>query len=189
MSAPELRLERRDQADKTTHFGNVMLTPALGEDYWAYRVLLSPSQAIVGFPKFFTTGIGFAVEEDWNTNLPYTCETEEIFAHIAHNKGDDSISDDDVREAIRMVREAAAADAELARLAAHRDELHDGRDDAPARCEDEAEASGQSFFCTLNTGHAGLHAQLTPTGAFMAEWGFADGHVHTTAEQPASVTA
>jgi hypothetical protein len=60
--------------------------------------------------------------------------------------------------------------------------------DAPERCEDEAGESGKSFFCTLNAGHAGLHAQLTPTGAFMAEWGYADGHVHTTAEQPASVT-
>jgi hypothetical protein len=111
VSTVELRLERRDQADKTTHFGGMMLTPAIDQDYWTYRVLLSPSQAIVGFPKFFTTGIGFAIEEDWNTNLPYTCETEEIFQHIAHNKGDDAIFDDDVREAIRMVREAAAADA------------------------------------------------------------------------------
>jgi hypothetical protein len=118
VSAVELRLERRDQADKTTHFGGMMLTPAIDQDYWTYRVLLSPSQAIVGFPKFFTTGIGFAIEDDWNTNLPYTSDTEEIFRHIAHNKGDDSISDDDVREAIRMVREAAAADVEARRTAA-----------------------------------------------------------------------
>jgi hypothetical protein len=30
-----LKLERRDQADRTTHFGNAMLTPDLDENYWA----------------------------------------------------------------------------------------------------------------------------------------------------------
>lgn len=114
----ELVLEVRDQADGTVRLGGgsgpvMMMTPALGEDYWTYRVRLGERQAVIGFPKFGTVGIGFAVEEDWNTNLPYTCETEEIFQHIAHNRGDGSISDDDVREAIRMVQEAARAAREL----------------------------------------------------------------------------
>jgi hypothetical protein len=105
----DLVLEVRDQADKTLNVGPFAITPAIDEGYWSYRVRLSDSQAIVGFPKFGTVGVGFALEDDWNTNLPYTCGTEEIFAHIAHNKGDDSISDDDVREAIRMVQAAATA--------------------------------------------------------------------------------
>jgi hypothetical protein len=110
----ELVLEVRDQADGTVRLGGgsgtvMMLTPALGEDYWTYRVMLGEQQAVVGFPKFSTTGIGFAVEDDWNTNLPYTCDTEEILGHIAHNKGDESISDEDVREAIRMIQAAAEA--------------------------------------------------------------------------------
>lgn len=86
------------------------MTPPIDEDYWAYRVKLTDTQAIVGFPKFGTIGIGFAVEDDWNTNLPYQSETEHIFEHIAHNKGDDAISDDDVREAIRLVQAAARED-------------------------------------------------------------------------------
>jgi hypothetical protein len=105
-----LNLERRSEMDRTAQIGPAMLTPAIDEDYWAYRVRLSDKQAIVGFPKFMTIGIGFAVEEDWNTNLPYTCGTAEIAEHIAHNKGDDSISDDDVRAAIALVQAAARED-------------------------------------------------------------------------------
>lgn len=113
----ELTLERRDQQNKTPVLGGglVMMTPAIDEDYWAYRVRLSDKQAVVGFPKFMTIGIGFAVEEDWNTNLPYTCDTDEIFNHISHNKADDAIADDDVRAAIALVQQAAREDAEAAR--------------------------------------------------------------------------
>lgn len=86
----------------------MLLTPTLGGDYWLFRVQLSESQAIIGFPKFGTIGIGFAKEAaDWNTNLPYTCETERIFAHIACNKGDDTITDADCIAAIRMIQAAA----------------------------------------------------------------------------------
>ncbi len=84
--------------------GTVAITPPIDEDYWVYRVRLSETQAVVAFPKFFTLGIGFAQEEDWNTNLPYACETEEIFQHIQRNKGDKKIADDDVRRAIDMLR-------------------------------------------------------------------------------------
>ena len=110
----DLALEIRGQEDKTPQLAapgvTFSITPPIDEDYWAYRVRLSDRQAIVGFPKFSVTGIGFAVEEDWNTNLPSRCDTEEIFEHIRHNKGDDSISDDDVREAIRMIQAQAIAD-------------------------------------------------------------------------------
>lgn len=107
-----MNLERRDQQDKTVvlNGGLLVATPPIDETYWAYRVRLSETQAIVGFPKFGTVGIGFALEEDWNTNLPYTTEAETIFGHIAHNKGDDSISDEDCIEAIRLIQEAATQD-------------------------------------------------------------------------------
>ncbi len=107
----KLTLERRDQQNESILAPGVMMTPALDENYWSYRVVLTAKQAVLGFPKFTTIGIGFAVEEDdWNTNLPYQVDTEKIFRHIARNKGDDTISDDDVREAIRMIQRAARQD-------------------------------------------------------------------------------
>jgi hypothetical protein len=104
-----LKVEIRGQEDKTVHAGAAMITPPVDEDYWAYRVRLTGAQAIVAFPKFFTIGIGFAQEEDWNTNFPYTCETDEIWQHIRHNKGDDGISDADCITAIRLIQDAIKA--------------------------------------------------------------------------------
>jgi len=105
-----LVLETKDQPDQTAKLGDrkttLLLTPPIGESYWLYRVRLTDRQAIVGFPKFFTIGIGFAAEEDWNTNLPYTCDAEEIYRHIRHNKADDTISDADCLTAIRMIQDA-----------------------------------------------------------------------------------
>lgn len=111
MSA-ELVLERREtQEDKTVQIGqHVLLTPEINQDYWSYRVKVSEGQAVVGFPKFGTIGIGFAVEEDWNTNLPYKCPTAEIRRHIWHNRGDDRITKEVVARAIRMIQQAAAED-------------------------------------------------------------------------------
>jgi hypothetical protein len=106
----DLTLERRAQQDATAHVGPVMNTPAIDEDYWAYRVRVSESQAVVGFPKFFTIGVGFAVEDDWNTNFPYTCSAEEIYDHIEHNKGDETISRDDCLVAIRLIQDAVEHD-------------------------------------------------------------------------------
>ena len=110
-----LELERKGQDDQSPVAvlpggGSLMMTPKLGGSYWAYRVILSGRQAIVGFPKFGTIGIGFAEEEDWNTNLPYRCGTEEIYDHIAHNKGDDTISREDCLEAIRLIQQAVRED-------------------------------------------------------------------------------
>lgn len=109
-----LVLETKSQENKTVEVGPIMMTPPIDEGYWTYRVKVSDRQAIVGFPKFGTIGVGFAVEDDdWNTNLPYTCGAEEIFEHIRHNKGDDAISDEACIAAVRMVQDAAKADREV----------------------------------------------------------------------------
>ncbi len=105
-----LILERRDQQDETAHIGGLMLTPCPDEDYWSYRVRLTDKQSVVGFPKFSTVGIGFAVEEDWNTNFPFTCTAEETCDHIWHNAGDPSITREAVIAAIRMIQAAVAED-------------------------------------------------------------------------------
>lgn len=134
---PDLILERREQENETVTLSEpsgrtaMSLTPFVSESYWAYRVKLSDRQAIVGFPKFSTVGIGFAVEEDWNTNLPYTCGVDEIWKHVAHNKGDDTIVDADCVEAIRMVRAAIAED-RIEHELADRVQAHQGRRDAQA---------------------------------------------------------
>ncbi|KKL05764.1 hypothetical protein LCGC14_2602760 [marine sediment metagenome] len=86
----------------------IMITPPIDEDYWYFRVLLSDAgQAIVGFPKFKTIGIGFAQEEDWSSNLPFACSAAEIYNHIARNKGSNEITEADCVAAIEMVRQAA----------------------------------------------------------------------------------
>lgn len=88
---------------------NIMVTPAIGDkDYWLYRVKVSNDQAIIGFPKFRTIGIGFEKEDtEEDTNLPYTCNTRTIFNHIKKNKGDDSIPDSSCIQAIQMIQEAS----------------------------------------------------------------------------------
>lgn len=111
----ELVLEKRTEENGTlvTKVGGVevAVTPPIGEDYWCYRVRLSPKQAVVGFPKFSTIGIGFAVEKaDWNTNLPYHCPAGKILKHIRANKGSRRIADRDVLTAIEMIQTAAMAD-------------------------------------------------------------------------------
>lgn len=99
--------------DRTANFkvGNnntLMITPQINESYWLFRVPVSDSQAVVGFPKFGTIGVGFQVEDNWNTNLPYTSPAEEILSHIGHNKGDDNIPDSLCLEAIRAIQDAVA---------------------------------------------------------------------------------
>lgn len=114
MKTMDLTLERRAQTDETAILGGgaIMIAPAVDEDYWEYRVRLTDTQSVVGFPKFGTVGIGFAVEdEDWNTNLPYlNCTAEEITKHIWRNRGDKAITRTMVIEAVQMIREAAAED-------------------------------------------------------------------------------
>lgn len=66
---------------------------------------LYKDQAIVIFPKFGTIGCGFAQEEDWNTNLPLSCDAEEIYNHIRHNKKYKQITDAQCLAAIRELRD------------------------------------------------------------------------------------
>ena len=106
-----LTLETRGQEDQSPVIGPIMMTPSVGEDYWTYRVQLTDKQAIIGFPKFFTIGIGFAAEEDWNTNFPYTTDAEKIYEHIKHNAGDAAITREMCLEAIRLIQDAARAGA------------------------------------------------------------------------------
>lgn len=110
----ELVLERRDQQNRTPEVAvgsvSLVLTPPISEDYWAYRVLVADGQAVLGFPKFSTIGVGFAVEEDWNTNLPYWCETEVIYKHVAHNRGTPELSREVCMRAIELIQAAAHAD-------------------------------------------------------------------------------
>lgn len=113
----DLVLERREQNDETLSASaasaTVLITPPITEDYWKYRVRVADGQAVVGFPKFFTIGIGFAEEEDWNTNLPYTVEADDIVNHIWHNRAplDDSAESRDlVLRAVQMIQAAVAED-------------------------------------------------------------------------------
>ena len=83
----------------------VMITPDVGaDDYWLFRIPLENGQSIVAFPKFGTIGIGFHIEDDWNTNLPYTSGAEKIAYHIGHNRAPSSISDDDLITAIEALQ-------------------------------------------------------------------------------------
>lgn len=90
-------------------FGKIpaMITPPLDEDYWQFRVMVNDEQAIIGFPKFGTIGIGFAKEDDWNTNLPYSYSTQTLWEHIKVNKYFASIPDERCLKAIKMVQKVA----------------------------------------------------------------------------------
>jgi hypothetical protein len=97
------------KANTDINVGGITLTitPPLDEDYWLFRVKLHEDQAIVAFPKFSTFGVGFAQEDDWNTNLPYQCDAQQIYDHIKHNKKYDEITDEQCIEAIRLIQDAA----------------------------------------------------------------------------------
>ena len=61
----QLKLERKSQPNATVVIGAASISPLVDEDYWEYRVIVGEHQAVVGFPKYTTIGIGFAVEENW----------------------------------------------------------------------------------------------------------------------------
>ncbi len=87
----------------------VMITPPIDDSYWMMRVPVSKKQAIVCFPKFGSIGIGFRVEgEDWNVNMPSSCETQYIYDHIKVNKGQRSITRATCIAAIDMLQVAIA---------------------------------------------------------------------------------
>lgn len=77
----------------------------IGEDYWIARVHLYEDQYLLAFPKFNTIGIGFAKEEDWNTNLPYTHYAEGILSHIWHNRRFVAIKKKQTLKAIKILKD------------------------------------------------------------------------------------
>jgi len=89
--------------------GSVLaVTPPIEEDFWILRVKVSEKQAVVAFPKFFTVGIGFQVEEeDPNTNLPYTSDPLHLYRHIQINKGHEA-KEEDCIAAIKMLQAGIA---------------------------------------------------------------------------------
>ena len=111
----ELILERKNQPNQTgvVPLGEksaALITPPIDEDYWEYRVQVTPEQAVVGFPKYVTIGIGFAVEEgSWNTNLPYNYDAERIAKHIDINRPK-GLRRATVVKAIRLIQAAAHED-------------------------------------------------------------------------------
>ena len=109
-----LILETKEQPNKSpmkNQAGHlIMMTPPISEDYWLYRVAVGDNQAIIGFPKFNVIGIGFQIEEDWNTNLPKSEGAEAILNHIWHNRGkgnDGPEFRERCLQAIRMIQTAA----------------------------------------------------------------------------------
>ena len=108
--ATKMQLEANEhfvKADDTIG-PHILITPPIDENYWLLRVPLSDSQALICFPKFTTYGIGFQHEEDWNTNLPYRVDADEIYNHIEHNKGDANITRAQCIKAIGMIQHAIA---------------------------------------------------------------------------------
>jgi hypothetical protein len=85
----------------------IMIPPPIGDkDYWLFRVNLFEDQSVIAFPKFGTIGIGFAIEDDWNTNLPYKGSAESICNHIWHNRRYVAIKKKRTIKAIEMLQEA-----------------------------------------------------------------------------------
>jgi hypothetical protein len=106
----EINPELLEGNENNFQIGNVkfIVTPPIDEDYWQFRVKVHDDQAIVGFPKIMTTGIGFAKEDEWNLNLPYkNSKAEEIFEWIKKNKRYASIPDELCIKAIKMIQKAA----------------------------------------------------------------------------------
>ncbi len=97
----------KDRAPLQVSGGSILITPPISGSYWLARVRVTQRQSVVCFPKFGTIGVGFQIESDWNTNLPYTCTAEEIFEHIEHNKGRNKATRDECISAIRLLQEFA----------------------------------------------------------------------------------
>lgn len=109
----EVRIQRLEL--DLTGDNRIMITPPLSEDYYFFRVHLFKDQYLLAFPKFNTIGIGFAQEKDWNTNLPYTCDKEEIYKHIKHNKKYKEIKKSEVIKAIELLQVASTVYMEMKR--------------------------------------------------------------------------
>lgn len=98
----------KDIEDETTAIkSGVIVAPNIDENYFVAKIQLYKDQSINLFPKFFTYGIGFAQEIDWNTNLPFQIDAEEIYDHIAINKKYDEISKEECIKAIKELQDIA----------------------------------------------------------------------------------
>ena len=84
----------------------ISITPPIDEDYWVFRIKLYKDQSLIAFPKFWTIGIGFSKEEDWNSNLPYTFDSEKIYNHIKKNKCYKEISKSKCIKALEILKKA-----------------------------------------------------------------------------------
>jgi hypothetical protein len=100
----EINPSHVDRSPRLGPAHELIMTPPIGEDYWAYRVAVSDNQAVIGFKKFGMIGIGFQYEEDWNTNLPSSSQAEEIYEHIKHNSL--GAPKDECIAAIKLIQEA-----------------------------------------------------------------------------------
>ena len=89
-----------------TNGGLIMFTPSINSEYYIMRVVLYKDQALVAFPKFGLIGIGFAIESDWNTNLPYQVEAERLYRHIRCNKKYRAITKQTCLEGLKLLQEA-----------------------------------------------------------------------------------
>jgi hypothetical protein len=103
--------------DKTTHCVagkgqnqvGIMISPSVDENYWMFRVKLCNDQAVLGFPKLGMIGVGMALEENSNTNLPLHTEdtplanANRIYSHIKCNKKYKSITRQMIVDAIILI--------------------------------------------------------------------------------------
>lgn len=103
----QVEINQKFKKQNTSLGESIEITPIVNEDYYLFRVHLYKDQYLLAFPKFFTIGIGFAQEKDWNTNLPYQCETLEIYNHIKHNKKYKEIKRSEVLKAIELLQVAS----------------------------------------------------------------------------------
>lgn len=100
--AVEIYTKKKDET-KNARF---LLGGAAKKEEILFVVKMFKEQAIIAFPKFGGIAISFLVEEDWNTNLPYQCKSEEIYNHIKCNKKYKEIKKKDCIVAIEKIQTA-----------------------------------------------------------------------------------
>jgi hypothetical protein len=104
--ASELRVEvNQSHVDQTVVMGGgmVLVNPTVGEGYWALRVQVAKTQAVIAFRKFGMFGIGFQKEKSYDCNLPWCCGTSEIYNCIACNRA--RANPEVCKKAIRLIQE------------------------------------------------------------------------------------
>jgi hypothetical protein len=156
----QLELQTRDQQDRSlihTPFAPLSLGTSGGDDYWAYRVVLTERQAVIGFPVHGTIGIGFASGET-GVHLPYRAMTDQIMRHIGKYKGDPEIPDEAVRAAIVLIQLRATMDHHAVRAQKYTEleRAHDGTVTVPGA----AYAAMSTMFWHAQREVAMLQAEL-----------------------------